>query len=181
MWEKTMKEKTYCPKIDAICPHKISKTKNTCFIMMAYNQTYSKKIETMLKNATEKILKYKPVLAKNLKHKGSTDMFCTTVCRPIKESTICIADLTYINTNVGFELATAQSLQKPVIITQFDPTKKELTKEELKILNDAKKKGKIQYSEIPNTLPSDVQGMIRIRYSSEVELKRKLKEGFKVE
>ena len=46
-----MTEKDYCFKIDGTCPHRISKTKKNCFIMMPYDQFYSDEIEKMLKKA----------------------------------------------------------------------------------------------------------------------------------
>lgn len=175
-----MAEKKFCVRIDGECPHEISKTKKNCFIIMAYEESHSKEIEKILKKAIKSILKLKPILAKHIKHSGSTDLYCTKVCKPIKEATYCIADLTYNNTNVGFEIAVANSFDKPVIITRYIPKKLKIKPEDEKVLKKLKHKGAIQYSEIPNKISGDFGGLLRIDYNSERELKKKLKEAFEI-
>lgn len=173
-----MKDKNYCLRIEGMCPHKISKTKKTCFIIIPYEELHSKNIEKMLKSAVTSVFKLTPVIGKNLKRLGSSDMYCTRVCRPIKEATQCIADLTYKNTNVGFEIAVAQSFEKPVIITRYITQNKGLTDEEKELIDKLKQKGEIQCSEVPNDVPADINGIFRVDYKNETELKRKLKEAF---
>lgn len=176
-----MTSKDYCSRIDGTCPHKISTTKNTCFIMMSYNELFSENIEKMLKRIVENYLKLTPILAKDIRHTGSTDMFCTKVCRPIKESTYCIADFTYENSDVGFETSIAHNCKKPVIITRYIPQLENLTEVQKTLLEEIRKKGIIQYSMVPNKIDdSDIQGIFRIDYSTEKELKQKLLSNFKI-
>ncbi len=175
-----MVEKNFCMRFGYDCPHKISKTKKNCFIMMAYEEFYSKQIEKMLKNAVKSILKLNPILAKQVQHFGSTDLYCTKVCKPIREAFRCIADLTYNNTNVGFEIAVAQGWEKPVIITRYIPKDFNIKNEEEKVLKKLKNKGAIQYSKVPQNISGDFGGIFRIDYSNETELKRKLKEAIDI-
>lgn len=151
--------------------------------MMVYEEYYSNEIEKLLRNSVKKVFKLKPVLAKKVKQKGSTEMYCTRVCRPIKEATLCIADLTYNNTNVGFEIGVAQELHKPVIITRYIPKiskKVQLKPSEDKSLQKLKKRGILQYSKVPYKIPSDVGGIFRVDYKDEKDLMKQLKEGFEV-
>lgn len=175
-------KKIYCPRIEAFCPHQVdSKTTNTCFIMMAYEEIYSPKIEKILNKATKDVLKLKPVLAKDLKKGGSTDVFCTRICKPIIESFTCILDCTYNNTNIGIEYATAQRLGKPVIVTRYIPNKtNKISKKEKNTLDELKKKGVIQYSVMPIKVPSDISGIYYISYSTETELFKELKGKFAI-
>jgi len=174
-------DKDVCARFDAKCPHPINEEKKVCFIMMAYDKPYSKKIEIILKKSVKVAFKLEPKLSKNIKQTGSGDMYCKTVCRPIRESTLCIADLTYNNTNIGFEFGVAQELKKPVIITVYKPKKQiKLGKKAFEELKKLEKKGAIQFSEVPQKIPSDMGGMLRVEYSSEEELIKKLKEQFEV-
>jgi len=173
----------HCPRIEASCPHQIANANptKTCFIIMAYEERFSEEIENILSNAIKKSLNFNPVLAKGLKKGGSTDIFCTRVCKPIIESLYCILDCTYKNTNIGIEYATAQKFGKPVIITKYKPKKIiKLTGEEEKILEKLKKKGAIQYSKIPLDVPTDISGIFYIEYSGEEELNKKLLEAIEV-
>jgi len=150
---------------------------------MAYEEVFSPKIEKMLKNAVGKVLKLNPILAKDLRQQGSADLFCTRVCRPIKEATECIVDLTYANTSAGFELGIAQGFKKPVIVTRYMSGKKSLTNEEKKLLKELpklKEKGIIQFFEIPCQIPADISSVYRIDYKNEKELQEGLKKGFEV-
>jgi hypothetical protein len=148
---------------------------------MAYEENRSKLIEKILKHAAKKALKCEPVLAKNIKKKGSTDLFCTRVCKPIQESTYCIVDVTYKNTNVGLEYATAQGFNKPVIVTKYIPdTTNKLEKKELAILRKLKEKDKIQFAVLPLGIPSDISGKTYIEYPNELELLRKIREAIDV-
>ena len=175
-----MSKKRFCQRIGGDCPHVISKNKKNCFIMMAYNHPYSPKIEAILKRAIKLAFKLKPELAKNIKQTQSGDMYCKTVCRPINEATLCIADFTYNNSNVGFEFGIAQGMDKPVIVTRYMPKEVKLTKAEKSFLKKVRLKGAIQYSEVPYNIPADISGIFRVDYSNEDELKKKLKEGFKI-
>jgi len=176
-----MEQKDFCERIDEKCPHKISKISKDCFVMMAYKETYSKEIERILKKVIKSVLKLNPILAKNIKHTGSTDLYCTKVCKPIRKSAQCVADLTYNNTNVGFEIAIAHKWGKPVIITRYMPKKTKIEKDDEKVLKRLKTKGAIQYSETPHTISGDFGGMFRIDYSSALELKQKLKEAIEIQ
>ena len=147
---------------------------------MPYEELHSKTIEKMLKNAVKNVFKLKPVLSKGIRKVGSSDMYCNRVCKPIQECAQCIADLTYKNTNIGFEIGIAQNYQKPVIITRYIPKIPKLTKSDIKILKSFNKKGKIQYSEMPIEIPADINGVFRVDYKNGKELKSKLKEGFKI-
>lgn len=175
-----MVDKNYCFKIDGSCPHRISRTKKQCFIIMAYDQCYSNIIESIFRNAIKEVYGLDPILSKDIKHRGSSDMFCTKVCRPIQQATLCIADLTYNNTNVGYEIAIAQKFNKPVIITRYTATGNSLTDADKITLDDFAGRGIIQFSYLPNKIASDIQGIFRIDYTSEKELKQKLKDEFKI-
>lgn len=175
-----MIDKDYCVKIDGACPHKISKTKKQCFVIMAYKQYYSDEIENIFKTVVKNVYGLDPILSKDIRQRGSSDMYCTKVCRPIRQATICIADLTYNNTNVGYEIAIAQKYNKPVIITRFTPFGEEITEDEMDLLNNLEDRGVVQYSYVPNEIASDIQGIFRVDYRNERELKRKLKEGFEI-
>lgn len=175
-----MVEKDYCVKIDGLCPHSISKTKKQCFIIMAYEQHFSDKIKDILKNGVREVYGLDPILSKEIRKKGSSDMYCTKVCRPIRQATLCVADLTYNNTNVGYEIAIAQKFNKPVIITRYKKCEGTLTSEDYDFLTQLKNSGIIQYSLVPNDIASDVQGIFIVEYRDETELKRKLKEGFEI-
>lgn len=170
-----------CSRIKAICPHGIS-SKKTCFIMMAYNESYSSAIEGMLKKAVTKVLKLRPVLAKSSKIFGSTDLFCTRVCKLIMESTCCIADLTYNNTNVGIEIETAHGSDKPVIVTQYIPDrrKKIIRQEDKKTLKRLSKANLVQYSTLPLEVASDLAGLFYIRYKDQNDLIKQLRENMAV-
>ena len=171
----------YCHRLEIDCPHKISKTAKICFIIMAYEELYSENIEKILKKAIKSVLKLNPILAKGIKKRGSTDLFCTKVCKPIKESTYCVVDATYTNTNVGIEYALAQGFKKPVILTMYKPKiKSDISPEDLKVLTKLRKKGNIQYFEMPVGVPSDVKAIFSAEYKDEKELKKKLKQNFEV-
>ena len=175
-----MVDKIFCGRINGNCPHEISKTEKTSFVITSYEELHSKEIEKMLKNAISSAFKLKPIVAKQIRSLGSSDMYCTRVCKPIQECTQCVADLTYKNTNVGFEIGVAQSFQKPVIITRYMPNTNPLTKTERTNIKKLMKKGTIQYSEMPIDVPADINAILRVEYRNETELKRKLKEGFRI-
>lgn len=86
--------------------------------------------------------------------------------------------MTYKNTNIGFEVAVAQSFEKPVIITRYMPKTVEVTGKDKATLKRLRKKGAIQYSKMPIEVPADITSVYRVDYKNESELKRKLKEGF---
>lgn len=173
-----------CPRIEAVCPHFNPKSPNkrTCFIMMAYEEEYSSAIEKILKNAVKTALKLRPVLSKEVKKLGSTDMFCTKICKEMLKSTYCIADITYKNINVAFECGLVQGLcGKPVIITQYTPKKsRQIKTDEKKTLEKLKKTGIIQYSLLPLDIASDLSGIFNIKYSDEKELKERLKKAMEI-
>ena len=169
-----------CPRIDGKCPHETTTDKNKCFIVMAYEQLYSDKIETMLSNAAEKVFESEPILAKNIKHKSSMDLYCTKVCRPIKQSTICLVDVTYNSINVGLEYSVAQNFKKPVIVTKYLPQKiPKISEEERESLEKIKGRGSIQYLDLPYH-PPDFASLYRVDYKNEKELIKKLENEFKV-
>jgi len=147
---------------------------------MAYEQLHSKKIEKMLIGAALKAIKMKPILAKETRLRGSTDVYCTKVCKPIKQSTICIADLTYNSINVGLECGVAQHFEKPIIVTTYKPRKTgQITNRENRILKKLKKSGAIQYLPLPYH-PPDFASLFRVEYSNKAELISGLRNGFNI-
>lgn len=173
-------ETHYCQRIEAACPHKFSKANKTCFIMMSYTQVYSEKIEAMLRKVVKNVLHLEPILAKDLKQQGSSDVFCTRICRPIKEARLCLADVTYTNTNVGFEMGISQELSKPVIITIYTPKKIEIKEKDKTVLDKLQRQGIIQYSEVPANIPSDITGIFRVEYKDYTELYDRLAKGIDI-
>lgn len=174
-------KRIYCPRTEANCPHRVS-AKKICFVIMAYTELYSSDIEKMLKRAVINVLKLKPILAKDSKKFGSTQLFCTKVCKHIIESTCCMVDVTYNNTNVGIEIATAHGFDKPIIITQYIPNKKnkEIKKDERKMLERLRKTDLLQYSVLPLDMVSDLSGIFYIRYKDQSDLIKQLKEKMDV-
>jgi len=177
----TANRKIYCPRRGSDCPYKIS-AKKICFVAMAYNEIDSPIIEKILKKAVIRAFKLKPILAKELKTLGSTELFCTKVCKPILESTYCIADVTYNNTNVGLEVGTAHGFDKPVFVTQYVPDKKNktITSKEKRSVERLKKAGKLQYSILPLKMVSDLAGIFYIEYTNQNDLVKKLKDSMAV-
>jgi len=170
----------FCQRFDGPCHHRVKVNKNKCFIVMSYSQKHSKVIEKMLKTALKKSGMI-PILAKDIKH-ATGDMFCSTVCRPLMGSIICIIDMTYNNTSVGFEHGVAEhGLEKPCIITRYKlPRTGNLSQKEGKILEKLKNEGKIQFSVVPFSPPADFAGVHRIDYSSQKELDDAIKAFFKI-
>jgi len=174
------KTKFKCPRFNIDCPHKISAIKNTCFIIVSYDNIHSKKIESYLMEASKKALRLKPVVARKIKQTSSADLYCTKVCKPIQEATACIIDLTYNNTNVGFEYGFAQTLGKPIIHTKFITDVPHLKPSEEKILKEIKRRGSIQYTVLPYRPPADFSGVVRVEYKNKNDLISQLKSDFKI-
>lgn len=104
----------YCNMLGCDCPHEVKVT-NQAFIMMAYKR--GEKLEETFKDVIRNEYKLKPVIAKQVKVRASTVMFCTKICQEIKKSLICFADVSRPNTNVGFELGIAAKYNKPSFYT----------------------------------------------------------------
>lgn len=166
----------WCPITNSPCTHSPKTYKNECFIIMSYKEKFSPLIEKILKKAIKKTYKSKPVLAKDIKIRGSYNMFCNKVCKPILDATMCVVDLTYQNNNVGFELGIAHGFNKPVIITRYVPNMRDLTDEEECKLKELRKEGVIQFSKVPSEEPSDIRGLFTVSYKTKKELLEKLKE-----
>lgn len=147
---------------------------------MAYSEKYSKKIERMLKIAVRDVLRSKPILAKDLKTESSSDLFCTRVCKPIRESSLCIVDLTYNNINVGFEYGRSLGFDKPCIITRFVFNAKQMKKGEIESLSKLKRDDKIQVSILPFNIPPDFESIFRVDYSTQKELNDKIRGAFRI-
>jgi hypothetical protein len=89
----------------------------TAFVMMPYRDPFQRVYDAAIRPAVEKC-GLKSILAKDEWFIGPIDVKITDF---IKESKVCIADLTEANPNVMYEVALAHSLGKPVIlITQGD-------------------------------------------------------------
>lgn len=173
---KTKSKKDFCPRFQSDCQHPL-KRNDTGFIIMAYDEYHSETIEQILREGIKSI-GYTPKLSTDFKTQGSADMFCTRVCKPIRESSICIADVTYDNTSVGFEWALSEKFEKPVIATLYLPKKTPLEPDEKKYKKILKKKGLIKYPPIRKDIPGDFQGLMVIKYKSKNELVSQLKSKF---
>ncbi|MCZ7383578.1 MAG: hypothetical protein O8C63_02385 [Candidatus Methanoperedens sp.] len=148
---------------------------------MAYNEFFSQDIEKMLRWSV-KSEEITPILAKDLKTKGSVELFCNTVCRPIRESRYCIVDLTYDNTSVGYEWALAEKFEKPVIATLYKPKIRKVSNDvERKCKDKLKEKGIIKYPAVRKEVPADFRGLYIIKYTNKNTLKDELKKHFDVE
>jgi hypothetical protein len=169
--------KDFCTRIQGACPHS-RKNKEFCFIMMAYDEFYSKEIEEMLKWSIS--TEATPKLAKDFRTKGSVDMFCVTVCKPIKESRFCIADVTYDNTSVGYEWALAEKFDKPVIATLYQPKIKSFNDSEKISRDKLIQKGVIRYPAIRKDFPGDFRALLTIKYKNRDILKKNLEKNFNV-
>ncbi len=85
------------------------------FVMMPYKEPFEDIYENVLEPAIVKC-GLESVLAKNLEFAGSIP---DEIQRQIKESSLCVADLTEVNPNVMYEVGIAITLGKPVVfITQ---------------------------------------------------------------
>lgn len=100
----------YCNMLKANCLHEIV-VKNQCFIMMSYKR--SDRLEQTLTDVIKNTYGLRPVIAKEVKIEESSFMFCEKICRQIRSSLICFADVSRDNTNVGFELGIAWECKKP--------------------------------------------------------------------
>ena len=172
----------YCPiHSDGKCRFNFStETEKKCFIAMAYEQPYSKDIEKILRKGVESVVKAEPILAKDAEgEKGSTPMYCETVCKLIKESHYCIVDITYHSVNVGIEFGVALQMGKDVIITKFVPVRsKNIKDKEEDILEDLAENNCIQYFKLPAVIPTDIAGLTIRHYKNQGELNRELRKKF---
>jgi len=133
----------YCSLIGDSCMQ-IFETKNQCFVIYDYDlEGY----DTSVSNAIEKS-GLKSVISKHLNKGESMGMYCTKICKPIRSSKICIADVTEDNSNVGLEIGLAWRYGKPVILTMNKGERKEP--------------------------PSDLMAFTRVEYKNLKELEKKL-------
>ena len=130
-----------------------------CFIIMDYKGAHSSSIKDVLRISVQKAFSLKPVLASEVKLPWSKDMFCDKICEPIRRSKLSIADITYDNTNVGFEIGISQMMGVPVIITFHKEWREETIG------------GKIDFS----IIPADFAGRYVVPYSNHEDLTQKLK------
>lgn len=175
---KKKSKRDYCSRFQGDCKHPL-KNDGTCFIIMSYEDYHSETIEKIIRGAI-KSNDVTPKTSKDFKTKGSADMFCTRVCKPIRECNFCIADVTYDNTSVGFEWALAEKFDKPVIATLYQPTKTLLEPDEIKFKTKLKNKGVIKYPPLRKEVPGDFRGLMTIKYKNKDGLESQLKNQFDV-
>lgn len=104
---------TYCALIGDKCEIQVE-TKDRCFVIFDYglDQKYEKIVEKTFEDT-----KIEPRIAKKIERPRSESVLCTKVCKEIRSSQLCIADVTQDNINVGLEVGLAWRYGKPVIIT----------------------------------------------------------------
>ena len=138
----------YCSVIGNNCD-RIFETKNQCFIIYDYKL---KDFGDVVSNAV-KTADLEPIISKHIKTGESGGMYCTTICKPIRSSKLCIADITKDNSNVGLEIGLAWRYGKPLILTMDKQERKEP--------------------------PSDFTAFTRIEYTNSKELEENLKKEIK--
>lgn len=105
----------YCPWIDKECKE-VFKTKDQCFIIYDYEIEESDRFEeTVLEIVNRKGLE--PKIAKYVEKPQSTAVFCTRICKEIRQSKLCIADISKENTSVGLEISIAWRFNVPILLT----------------------------------------------------------------
>lgn len=112
---------TYCPIIDDICKVEIQ-TKNQCFIIFKYDE--KRKEQREKRETWEEIITHgvketgmTPFVARDLSKGEARGSHCTQICKPIRESRMCIADVSQESTSVGYEINLAWRYNRPVLIT----------------------------------------------------------------
>lgn len=137
----------YCSLIGESCT-KIFESENLCFVIYDYNlKDYDIYASNAIKNSECGL---DPVISKHLNKGESMGMYCTKICKPIRSSKICIADVTKDNSNVGLEIGLAWRYGKPLILTMNKTGRKEP--------------------------PSDLAAFTRVDYVDLNELEEKLKD-----
>lgn len=112
----------YCSLIDESCT-KVFENENLCFVIYDYNLTdYDIYASNAIKNSESGL---EPVISKHLNKGESMGMYCTKICKPVRSSKICIADVTKDNSNVGLEIGLAWRYGKPLILTMNKNERKE--------------------------------------------------------
>lgn len=116
-----------CPiKNRSECSQNDLKVEEQSFIIMDYKGKHSTAIRNMLQESVQKAFDLTPILASEVRQDSSSDLFCTRICQQIQKSKLCIADLTYENTNVGLEIGIAQMIGKQVILTLHKKWREEI-------------------------------------------------------
>lgn len=157
--------KVFCPIYQDECPEKDTKAENQVFIIMAYKGEHSEEIKNMLLVSTQEAFNLKPILASEVRQHPNRDMFCNRICLQVHIARLCIADITYDNTNVGLEIGLAMMFGKPIILTLHKKWREKAIG------------GRITFS----ILPGDFAGKYVITYDNSKELTEKLKEKIEIQ
>jgi len=110
---------TYCALIGEKCEFEVE-VKNRCFIIYDYDfGELGERISQVVKKCG-----LEPRIAGKIELAEAASILCRKVCKEIRSSKLCIADVSKDNTNVGLEVGLAWRYGKPVIVT-MDLTKKD--------------------------------------------------------
>jgi hypothetical protein len=110
---------TYCALIGEKCEFEVE-VKNRCFIIYDYDfGKLGERISQVVKKCG-----LEPRIAGKIDLAESASILCRKVCKEIRSSKLCIADVSKENTNVGLEVGLAWRYGKPVIVT-MDLTKRD--------------------------------------------------------
>lgn len=144
----------YCALIGEKCEFEVE-VKNRCFIIYDYDfGELGERLSQIIKK-----FGLGPRIAGKIDLAESRSLLCSKVCKEIRASKLCIADVSKENTNVGLEVGLAWRYGKPVIVTM-----------------DRKKRDKP---------PADLSGFTLVLYENldelEEELSRTLREFSKEE
>jgi len=107
----------YCPIIDDLCKVE-TENKNQCFIIFRYEKRKKElqSWEEIITNAVRETGMV-PLVARDLSKGEARGSHCTQICKPIRESRMCIADVSKESTSVGYEINLAWKYNRPVLIT----------------------------------------------------------------
>ena len=105
----------YCPWIDKECKE-VFETRDQCFIIYDYEMDESDRFEKTV-SAIVKNKGLEPKIAKHVEKPQATGVFCTRICKEVRQSELCIADISRKNTNVGLEIGIAWRFDVPVLLT----------------------------------------------------------------
>lgn len=133
----------YCALIGEKCEFEVE-VKNRCFII--YDYDFGKLGERLAQ--VVKKFGLEPRIAGKIDLAESRSLLCSKVCKEIRSSKLCIADVSKENTNVGLEVGLAWRYGKPVIVTM-----------------DRTKRGEP---------PSDLSGFTLVKYKNLDELEERL-------
>ena len=142
----------YCPIINDQCKIEVE-TKNQSFIIFKYD--VEKKERESWEHIIIEAVKSEgmtPLVSKDLSRIGEGS-HCTLICKPIRESRMCIADISRESINVGYEINLAWKYNKSVLITFQTGERADM-----------------------NMVPFDLQGLNIIFYTDLDDLKEKVPE-----